>query len=216
MKKPFIIAWLVLLAMLVPATVHAEDANVEKEPKLSLEASLSGDDANPVLTVRLTNIGEVPVIVDKELVYMLGISSWRVDDEEKLSRLEYIDSFHIPRAFEMEKRLLPLEPGKKLERQICLRKVYVQYLAVELFTMGDPDPESERGFLRYIGRWGIREDLRPTKIDIYYISSNDFVDYVETYVKNVDAAQLYRDKISLNITIPYEFPEETNADAETE
>ena len=51
----------------------AHEANSKSPTRASLKASLSGDVENPVLTIRLRNVGDVPIIVDKELVFPLEI-----------------------------------------------------------------------------------------------------------------------------------------------
>ena len=216
MKKTTFAAWLVLAAMLVPAVVHAEDANVENEPKLSFEASLSGDDANPVLTVWLTNIGEVPVIVDKELKFMFWIYPRYVENDGWAKSYEHLGLTDFPEVSELESRLLPLKSGEKIERQMRLQEGYEQVIAVKCPPRSETDTELQESFRVYTGRWKMREDVRPTKLEIVYRTNDFFVDYVAESVKNVDAAQLYRGKISLSVTVPYVFAEETVGDEPTE
>ena len=216
MKKTLFFAWLVLAAMLVSAAVHAEDANVEKEPKLSLEASLSGNDENPVLTVRLTNIGEVPVIVDKKLMFMLEIRSWCVGNDGIVGLLESLSTTDFSEVSELESRLVPLKPGEKMERQVRLREGYEQFSVAQRFIPDGPDSEQKPLFRIFRRRWQMHEDTRLKGIEIFYTTSDYFVDYVAEYVKNVNAAQLYPGKIRLSVTVPYEFTEAADGGEETE
>ena len=216
MKKPLFIASLVLLTLIVPAALRAEDAAVAEKPKLSLEASLSGDDANPVLTVRLSNIGEVPVIVDKELVYMLGIYPAYVKDEKKYWSLQRVGNIEFPEVSELESRLLPLKPGEKIERQARLREGFEVLMVVP-----ENSPGSSRGAPEWVPRksgslWQIDPNRPPTEVIIVYYVSRAYVDYVVANVKNVDAAQLSRNRIYLEVTIPYEFAEAAVGDEQTE
>ena len=216
MKKTLFFAWLVLLAMLVPTMLHAEDANVAEEPQLSLEASLSGDDANPVLTVRLTNIGEVPVIVDKELMFMLRIFPWLVENEKRSTFLKRLEFIKFPENSEVESRLILLKPGEKIERQMPLREEYKEFIVESGFHDEFPTKEPESLLWVFGLLQQINLDFPPTEFEITYDTSNLFVDYVAANMKNIDVAQLYRDKISLSVTVPYEFNGETYSDPKTE
>ena len=215
MKKILFPAWLVLLAMLIPTMLHAEDI-VEAEPKLSLEASLSGNDENPILTIRLTNIGEVPVIVDKELVFMLRIRFRQVGDGWGVSFIERIGDIDFPEDSELEKRLLPLKPGEKIERQVYPRKGFEQFIVGTGSPPADPDWEPEPLFCVSGNLYRMFKEFPLTEIEIEYDTSGYFGDYVAVYVQSVDITQLYRGKIFLSVTVPYEFPEETSDDAKTD
>ena len=216
MKKTLYPAWLVLMAMLVPAMLHAEDANVEEEPKLSLEASLSGDDANPVLTVRLTNIGEVPVIVDKELVFMLSICPMRTEDKKRIPAFEPVDFIRFPEVSEVESRLSFLNPGEKMERLVRLREGYENFFVLFDTTPDDPDMGPKPLFQCSGALDRISKRSGQTEVIVTYNTSHFFVDYVVENVENVDAVQLYRDKIHLSVAVPYEFTGETYSDPKTE
>ena len=215
MKQTPFLAWLMLLALLIPTPLHAEDIT-EKEPKLSLEASLSGDDANPVLTIRLTNIGEVPVIVDKELMLMLKIQFCHSTKEKLIMYRKFIDYIEFPEVSELESRLILLEPGEKIKRQIPLREGYEDFTVDVNFPSGDPDEEPEPLFNTYGERWRMPEDFQPTEILVFYGPYEYFVDYVAANVKNVDAAQLYYGKIDLLDTVYYNCRNAADDDEETD
>lgn len=110
---------------------------VGRSDEAELEVSLAGDpDAETSLRIGLRNTGEEPITVDRELVFLLGIVAWAPSGEA--IELEEIGDVLYPGQADLKARLIVLEPGQSVWREVNLSEGFKCFVASRgaLFTNG--------------------------------------------------------------------------------
>jgi len=178
----------------------ADEADSKSSPKASLVASLLGDAEKPVLSIRLRNTGDVPILVDKELVFLPEIVL--VDNERHAIPFKEIRAIEKPTASVLKNRLVTLKSGEEIERQVHLRK------GVKRFVTGISTPMQPGGgeapkVSAYEALCQMPADARPFEIEVSYKPWYSFEEGFARYMKGINAAQFYRGP--LRVSLAYKF-----------
>ena len=121
----------IMLVSSVDCTLVVGQTSVHKKSMDGrLELRLTGTTNNPVLTVALRNVGNVPIKVDGELVFLLDIQIMAADGTSILLEEERIPQPSDHPEEEFKKRLVSVLPGQMISRLIDLRQGF------KIFTVG--------------------------------------------------------------------------------
>ena len=134
---------------------------------------LGCDFKDGILTIRLTNLSEKPIVVDRRLV--LGLDVSLEDDSGKVIEpnefQEVADAMDRTTA---KRRFVSLEPGQSVVRKIDLKKPYRVFVAARSVP-------SHR-VVAYEAKWEVPSVDRVRRIVVTYGGSSIFGDGFEAYV----------------------------------
>ena len=88
------------------------------------------------MVIELSNTGDVPIRVDRDLVFRVAVRFFGQDDRP--IQLQHIGSVPRPAQSELESRLVLLQPGGKVARSIELDKPFRVFGAARGITSGQP------------------------------------------------------------------------------
>ena len=182
----------------------ADEVNSKSPPKASLKAFLSGDSENPVLGIRLRNIGDVPIMVDKELVFLPKIVL--VDNERHAIPFKEIRAIEKPAASILKSRLATLKPGEEIERQVHLRKGFKQFvtgISTPTRLGGDEAPKVRA----YEALCQMPADVQPFEIEVSYKPWYSFEEGFAAYMHGTSVAQFF--VVLCTVGVPYRFTKDT-------
>ncbi len=134
---------------------------------------LGCDFKDGVLTIRLTNLSENPIVVDRLLV--LGLDVSLEDGSGKV--IEPKETQVVPDAMDRttaKRRFVSLEPGESVERKIDLKKPY------RVFVTARSVPSHR--VVAYEAKWKVPSVDRVRRIVVTYGGSSIFEDGFEAYV----------------------------------
>jgi len=170
-----------------------------------LEASLSGDGENPVLTIRLRNAGDVPIVVDKELVFLPNIVL--MDNERRVIPFKEIRAIEKPAVSVLKSRLATLKPGEEIERQVRLRKRFKRFVT-GISIPARPGGGEAPKVTAYEALCQMPADVRPFEIEVSYKPPYSFEEGFTAYMQGTSVAQFYRGP--LRVGVPYRFTKDTS------
>ena len=182
----------------------ADEPSSRSSPKAFLEASLSGDGENPVLTIRLRNTGDVPIVVDKELVFLPDIVL--MDNERRVIPFKETRAVEKPAVSVLKRRLATLEPGEEIERQVRLRKGFKRFVTGISLPTRSGGAEAPK-VTAYEVLCQMPADVRPFEIEVSYKPPYSFEDGFMAYMQGISVAQFYRGP--LRVGVPYRFAKHT-------
>lgn len=116
------------------ALLHGKPVPVRKG-ELSLSVLAAGP-SELVLTLQFRNVGKVPLKVDRDLVFLVHMDA--VGPRSEKIKLENAGGGPRADRTEMEERIVSLEPGESISRQIDLLHGFREFYAVQLLV---PRPE---------------------------------------------------------------------------
>ena len=122
----------IVFTLCAAGQVKEVKADGAQRPEARLTATLSND----VLTVQFTNVGTVPITVDRKLVLLLYI---RPEDASNMPiACEYVETLPRPDTNAMQSRFLSLGPGEGTSRSLNIKEPY------QCFTwgVGSPGPRA--------------------------------------------------------------------------
>ena len=134
---------------------------------------LGCDFKDGILTIRLTNLSEKPIVVDRRLV--LGLDVSLEDGSGKV--IEPNESQEVADAMDRttaKRRFVSLEPGQSVVRKIDLKKPYRVFVAARSVP-------SHR-VVAYEAKWEVPSVDRVRRIVVTYGGSSIFGDGFEAYV----------------------------------
>ena len=186
--------------------IHPSTAkNSEPSDKASLDAWLSGTRENPILTIRLTNIGIEAITVDRELVFLPTVQLR--DESGKIIPFKHLRSIERSEVAELERRLTVLNPGDKIKRKVSLRGEFKTFTTM-IGQPADDQAEPYHLYSAYESFCQMPEDAGPSEIEVSYVPGYSFEDcfrvlYMEG-IRDIDRFYLG----SLTVRIPYVFQPE--------
>lgn len=131
---------------------------IMETPKASLDASYDSG----TLKVRLRNVGRVPLVVDKELVFLLHLRAVKPGGAD----IGVSENSSLPRpGQDVKKRFISLKPGQQVERTIELRKPFVLFRCGSSFS---PGPGASGALSAYEALVSLPADANPVKIHLDY------------------------------------------------
>jgi hypothetical protein len=162
----------------------------------SLDAALCGTVDNPFLCVRLRNIGDLPLMVDKELVFLpdiilIGNGNYAVS---------YDNTAHVdkPSAGDLKGRLIFLKRGEEIKREIYLRKGFKRFV----FGMSVPSMSGDDIYPKITGCETISKipvNENPVGIMILCRPGYAFEEGLQLYIGESDAKQFYTGPLFLEL-----------------
>lgn len=173
-------------------------------PKVLLEAFLSGDEQNPVLTIRLRNTGDAPIVVDKELVFLPDIVL--LDNERCALPFKEIRAIQKPVVSVLKSRLVTLKPGEEIEREVNLRKGFKRFVT-GISIPARPDTGETPRVTAYEALCQIPPNVRPFEIQVSYKPWYSFEEGFAVYMQGISIAHFYRGP--LHVSVPYRFTKDT-------
>jgi hypothetical protein len=182
----------------------ADEADSKSAPKVSLVAFLQGDAMNPVLHIRLCNTDDVPIVVDKELVFLPKIAL--VDNEKRAIAIKKSRAIEKPDVPVLKSRLVTLKAGEVIERQVDLRKGFKHFvtgIGTPVQSGGSEAPK----VMAYETYCQMPTDARPVEIYISFYPWYSFEEGFAQYLDGVDASQFFRGPLHVNLS--YAFGEGT-------
>lgn len=182
----------------------ADEPISKSSPKASLEASLSGDRENPTLTVQVRNTGDVPIVVDKELVFLPDIVL--VDNERRVIPFREIRAIEKPEISILKSRLATIKPGEEIERQVHLRKGFKRFVT-GISIPSQPGGGDAPKVTAYETLCRMLADVRPFEIEVSYKPPYSFEDGFTAYMQGISVVEFYRGP--LRVGVPYRFAEDT-------
>jgi hypothetical protein len=182
----------------------ADEADSKSAPKVSLVAFLQGDAMNPVLHIRLCNTDDVPIVVDKELVFLPKIAL--VDNEKRAIAIKKSRAIEKPDVPVLKSRLVTLKAGEVIERQVDLRKGFKQFVTgiSTPVQLGGSEAPKVTAYEIYCQ---MPTDARPVEIIISFNPWYSFEEGFAQYLDGVDASQFFRGPLHVNLS--YTFGEGT-------
>jgi hypothetical protein len=172
-----------------------------------LEASLSGDEQNPVLSIRLRNPEYMsPLVVDRQLVFLPAIVLR--DKQGRVIPFEEIRALEKPPVSVLSSRMTTLKENEEIERVIHLRKGFKRF--VTGITSESEAGNSEGAKLTaYEAICRMPADACPAEIEVWYKPTYFFGDGFAAYMDGINTAQFYRGP--MRVTVPYRFEKDTAA-----
>ena len=102
-----------------------QELPVSRGPQLKLK--LDGTERNPILVIRLMNGGSSPIVVDAEMVFLVGVEIRAVDGTKvDFETFGVVDRTGAS-AEEWRKRFKELAPGELAERRMALQVIRVRH-----------------------------------------------------------------------------------------
>ena len=184
----------------------ADEADSKSFPNASLVASLLGDAEKPVLSIRLRNTGNVPIIVDKELVFLPELVL--VDNEHRAISFKEIRAIEKPAVSVLKSRLVTLKPGEEIERHVRLRKEFKRFvtgIGIPKQPSGGETPKVSV----YETLCQMPADARPFEIEVSYKPAYSFEEGFAQYMEGVDVAKFFRGP--LRVSLAYTFARRTGS-----
>ncbi len=187
----------VLTFMVGASFCDAQERDSKSSPKASLEASLSGGSEDLTLTIRLHNSGDVPIVVDKELVFLPDIVM--VDSEKRAISFSQIRSaFDKPRPSVLKTRLVTLKPGEAIKREVHLRKGFKQFvtgIGEPVRPGGDEAPK----VTAYEAIYQMPANARPFEIWVTFNPPYSFKEGFAQYMRGVDTGQFFEGPLWVSV-----------------
>lgn len=157
-----------------------------------------------MLTIRLRNSGNVPLLVDKELVFLPDIVL--LDNERWAIPFREIRAIERPAVCVLKSRLATLKPGDQIERQVHLRRGFKRFVT-GISIPARPDKGEAPKVTAYEALCQMPADVRPFEIQVSYKPPYSFEEGFTAYMQGISVAQFYRGP--LHVSVPYRFTKDT-------
>jgi hypothetical protein len=190
----------VVFAFLLAAPLSGTEIDDgESSERVILEASLSGPADDPILSIRLQNSGKVPIIVDKELVFLPAI--FMSDSEKRNIGFTEISDIDRPSPSDLGSRLISLNPGEEIKRDLHLRKGFKQFVT----GIGEPSLPNGREAPKVTAYECLSlmpVNAHPVEITVEYDPPYSFKEGFAKYMRGVEIGRFYRGPLSVSVSYP--------------
>lgn len=125
-----------------------------------IDLALYGTQEEPILLLKLNNIGVSPIKIDHELVFLVTVNI--VGPNETTLQLEEVESIPIPDRKTLKRRFVLLQPGQSLQRKFELKKSF------KYFVYGIGTSDTHISVTAYEALCRQPEQTNPKRIDVIY------------------------------------------------